>query len=249
MTLTPSQAAKFYSWTPQEQEQGLQYIKQGYTFADVGSAVPEGADVKYVGQVRPPGRNSNNKTQANYGGNDSRLMYWKAKGQQQEQAAAPAPAPAAPAPPPATLQLEATLASNQAAMDAARTTYAKQNEELTGTVRGLQDLLLKTRSESDAAIKSQELAFQTSTKNQELAFQTAMQKQELAFQTAMQKQELTLNNYMTGIPVAERSAVAPKLGDTRTGGRNAAANTLSQLRIIAPSLLGITDQSGSLGRL
>jgi hypothetical protein len=164
-------------------------------------------------------------------------------------APAPAPAPAAPAPPPAALQLEATLASSQAAMDAARAAYAKQNEELTGTVRGLQDLLLKTRSESDAAIKSQELAFQTSAKDQELAFQTYTKNQELAFQTAMQKQELTLNNYMTGIPVAERSAVAPKLGDTRTGGRNAAANTLSQLRIIAPSLLGITDQSGSLGRL
>jgi hypothetical protein len=242
MSLTPSQAAKFYSWKPEDQILAQRYISQGYTVADIGSAVPQGAEVKNVGQAfKPLPQNSNNKTQAAYGNPSTQLMFWKAAAPAAAPAPAPAappPPPAAPPPPPAALQLDATIASNQAAMDAARAAYARQNEELAGTVRGLQDLLLKTRSESDAAMKNQELAFQTSIKNQELAFQTAIQ-----------QQERTLNNYMTGIPVAERGAVAPQMGDTRTGGRNAAANTLSQLRIIAPSLLGITDQSGSLGRL
>jgi hypothetical protein len=76
-------------------------------------------------------------------------------------------------------------------------------------------------------------------------YQAAMQASMAAMQSSY---DMQLRAATATLPPPERSAVAPKLGDARTPtGRNAAANTLSQLRIISPSLLGSGLESITLG--
>jgi hypothetical protein len=169
--------------------------------------------------------------------------------QQQEQQAAPTALAIPASTAPDMTQLNATLAASQAAMDETRGTYAKQNDELMGTIKGLQDLLLRTREESTSALKIQQEESASALRNQENAFNNFMLINSDQSGVARALYEGQLGMKAGGLPSPERGAVAARLGDARTGGRNAATNTLSQLRIIAPSMLGIAEGSGSLGRL
>jgi len=138
----------------------------------------------------------------------------------------------------AQAQLDASLAANQQAIQQVQASYAQQGNEMASTVSSLQSLLLK--SKEDAA---------KSLADQKSSFDSYMLKSSSQMDAMRSSYESQLRQATATLPDPERTAVAPRLGDFRTGGRNAAANTLSQLRIIAPSLLGNGQGSVTLGGL
>ena len=167
---------------------------------------------------------------------DTTVLAWKR---------APAPAPAAaPAPPPAPAsqaeaqaRLDASLAANQLAAVQVRANYAQQSGAMEATISSLESLLLKTKEDAAKTLKDQQSSFDGYMR-ESAATMNAMQS---AYQSQLRAATATL-------PDPERTAVAPRLGDARSlTGRSAAANTLSQLRIIAPSLLGNGLGSVTLG--
>jgi hypothetical protein len=138
----------------------------------------------------------------------------------------------------AQAQLDASLVANQQAIEQARSSYAQQGNDMASTVSSLQSLLLK--SKEDAA---------KSLADQKSSFDSYMLKSSSQMDAMRSSYESQLRQATATLPDPERTAVAPRLGDFRTGGRNAAANSLSQLRIIAPSLLGNGQGSVTLGGL
>jgi len=179
-----------------------------------------------------------------------RVMVWS-KGQDaagqgqgggQEQGQGGAAGPAGPGIPGAPSldqsQLNSTLAANQRAMDETRSLYARQQGDMLSTIEGLRAMLIQARNESANALMEQQQAFT----NYMLINSDRTGAARAMFEGQLGRQA-------GGLPSPERGAVSPRFGDARTGGRNAAANTLSQLRIVSPGLLGGQPMSGSLGGL
>jgi hypothetical protein len=131
--------------------------------------------------------------------------------------------------------LNAMQAANQQAIDQARATYARQNEDLALTVDQLRNMLIASRNESALAMQQQQAQF--------AQFMLASSDQTGAARALYEGQ---LSRQMGGLPTPERSAVSPQFGDARTGGRNAVANTLSNLTILSPGSLGNRQGRGSL---
>jgi len=169
---------------------------------------------------------------------DTTVLAWKRAATAQEpQAQSQAEAQAQPQGE-ARAQLDATLAANQQAADQVRASYAQPSNEIVATISSLQALLLK--SKEDAA---------KSLADQQASFDSYMMKSSIQMDAMRSSYESQLRMATATLPTPERTAVAPRLGDFRNGGRNAAANSLSQLRMIAPSLLGVGQGSVTLGGL
>jgi hypothetical protein len=176
---------------------------------------------------------------------DTTVLAWKRAATAQEPQAQPQAEPQAQPQAEAQARLDATLAANQQAADQVKASYAQQPGQtasespgMAATISGLQALLLK--SKEDAA---------KSLADQQASFDSYMMKSSSQMDAMRSSYEDQLRMATATLPTPERTAVAPRLGDFRNGGRNAAANSLSQLRMIAPSLLGVGQGSVTLGGL
>jgi hypothetical protein len=204
-----------------------------------GPSAPDDSGWSVVGLRTIPGKEVRVGKESSGRTQDATVLAWKRAAAQQAQAQAPAadPAPAAPQAA-AQAQLDASLAANQQAIQQVQSSYAQQSNDMASTVGNLQSLLLK--SKEDAA---------KSLTDQQASFDSYMLKSSSQMDAMRSSYESQLRAATATLPDPERTAVAPRLGDFRTGGRNAAANSLSQLRIIAPSLLGEGLGSVTLGGL
>jgi hypothetical protein len=133
-------------------------------------------------------------------------------------------------------QIDAALAANNQAAAAARAQYETQTGQLTSSITELQGLLLKSKQESATALADQQRSFS------EYMMKSDLNLAQMKADYASQARAATATT-----PPPEAGAVAPVLGDSRIGGRNSAANTLSTLRIIAPGLLDGGKGSVTLG--
>jgi hypothetical protein len=136
----------------------------------------------------------------------------------------------------AQAQLDTTLAANQQAADQVRASYAQPSNEIAATISSLQALLLKSKEDAAKTLA-----------DQQASFDSYMMKSSSQMDAMRSSYESQLRMATATLPTPERTAIAPRLGDFRRGGRNAADNSLSQLRMIAPSLLGVGQGSVTLG--
>lgn len=171
--------------------------------------------------------------------------------------ATPAPGPLiaapAPAPAPAPAAAPAPSATGTSAIDQYNANFAasqgvqSQYAPLPAPITSAENPLNATIASLTSMMAQSQAAAQQAAMQQQSMFNNMMMQSERNMAAMREQQASAFRAANAIVPAPERGAVAPLLGDARTGGRNAAENTLSNLRIVSPGLLDGGQGSVTLG--